>query len=297
MQNFRYRKPGYVAIQVSDIDRSVAHYRDIVGLTLEQSAAGVAFMRCNEDHHNLVLYAGEQPGLRRMAFQMASDADLDAIEVHLTSLGCTVERVSDGECADLYQGRTIRTRLRSCALQMEFYANMQRAATPFLPSVAKIQRLGHVVVALNDRDAVLKTLVEQLNFKVSDHFGDQVAFLRCFPNPYHHSFGLARTSGADHLHHINFMVSDIDDIGRANNRLQQRQVEIVYGPGRHDISNSIFIYFLDPDGITNEYSFGMEEFAEIDARPPRILPLRPEILDCWGGFPKEKFGKVGKVTS
>ena len=34
MAPFRYRKPGYVALNVSDVDRSVHFYRDLVGLQL-----------------------------------------------------------------------------------------------------------------------------------------------------------------------------------------------------------------------------------------------------------------------
>ena len=176
----------------------------------------------------------------------------------------------------------------------EFYAAMERAASAFAPSVAKIQRLGHVVVRCARRDEVLRTLTGELNFKVSDHFADQVAFLRCFPNPFHHSFGVAR-SDVDGLHHVNFMVTDVDDIGRATNRMRQAGVEVVYGPGRHDISNSIFFYYLDPDGLTVEYSFGMEEFPEEAPREARQLPLSPAILDSWGGMPAPRFGKTGTV--
>ena len=179
-------------------------------------------------------------------------------------------------------------------LVFELYARMERGSGDYIPTVAKIQRLGHVVIRCKNRDAVLRTLTEQLNFKVSDHFGDQVAFLRCFPNPYHHSFGLSR-GDEDGLHHLNFMVTDVDDIGRAMNRMRKNDVEIVYGPGRHDISNSIFLYYLDPDRLTTEYSFGMEEFPEEAPRPARQLPMRPEILDSWGGLPAANFGKAGSV--
>ena len=57
------------------------------------------------------------------------------------------------------------------------------------------------------------------------------------------------------------MVSEIDDIGTAINRFKHHDVPIVFGPGRHIASNSVFLYFLDPDGLTLEYSYGMEEFA------------------------------------
>ena len=45
-------------------------------------------------------------------------------------------------------------------------------------------------------------------------------------------------------------------------RLRKAEVPIVYGPGRHPPSGSFFLYFLDPDGMTLEYSHGMEEFPE-----------------------------------
>src|SRR5436305_1186841 len=105
----------------------------------------------------------------------------------------------------------------------------------------RYRKPGYVALNVTDlersiafyRDAVLKTLLEQLEFRASDHFGDQVSFLRCFPNPYHHSFGVARGED-DRFHHVNFMVTEVDDIGRALNRFKKHGVEIVYGPGRHD---------------------------------------------------------------
>ncbi|MEO5736476.1 MAG: VOC family protein, partial [Variovorax sp.] len=119
---------------------------------------------------------------------------------------------------------------------------------------------------------------------------------RCFPNPYHHSFAVARAE-FDRLHHVNFMVTNVDDVGRAIHRMRKAGVEIVFGPGRHDISNSIFLYFLDPDGMTVEYSFGMEEFAQDGAREARQLPFSMEILDSWGGAPLPATGKGGAVEA
>lgn len=295
MVPFRYRKPGYVALNVSDLDRSIAFYRDVVGLQLEERVGDdIAFLRCSDDHHNMVLYRASEPGIKRMAFELESAQDVDRARDYIRQQGWELTEVNDDEARQLHQGTTLRFRVPEHTLTFEFYAQMDRAAGPYVPTVAKIQRLGHVVVHCRDRDAFLRTLTEKLNFRVSDHFGEQVAFLRCFPNPYHHSFGVSRAE-KDALHHVNFMVTDVDDVGRANNRLRQHDVPIVYGPGRHDISNSIFLYYLDPDRLTAEYSFGMEEFPEEAPRDPRQLPLRPEILDSWGGTPAPAFGKAGSV--
>ncbi|WP_226375477.1 VOC family protein [Effusibacillus dendaii] len=120
--------------------------------------------------------------------------------------------------------------------------------------------------------------------------------MRCFPNPYHHSFALGKST-RDNLNHINFMVTDINDIGIARNRMIDHNIPIVFGPGRHAPSDSIFLYFLDPDGLTNEYSFGMEEFPEQDARKPRMLEKSLDILDTWGGRTDPRFGTTGKIET
>ena len=101
---------------------------------------------------------------------------------------------------------------------------------------------------------------------------------------------------ANTLHHINFMVTDIDDIGKAMNRLKAADVPIVFGPGRHLPSTSIFLYFLDPDGNTMEFSFGMELFGESDGRGPRELQHKPEVMDIWGGRPDPRFGKGSPIV-
>ncbi len=294
MAPFRYRKPGYVALNVTDLARSVIFYRDLVGLTLEEERDQIAFFRCSSDHHNLVLYQANEPGLKRVGFELESPTELAQARSWIEQLGWAIESPSSAELTLLRQDETFRFRIPDCTLLFEFYARMAQVSTPFKPTLAKIQRLGHLVITVQNPESVLATLTGKMNFVVSDHFGDQVSFLRCFPNPFHHSLGVAR-GARDQFHHVNFMVSDVDDVGRAMNRMRKNGVQIVYGPGRHDISNSIFLYYLDPDGLTVEYSFGMEEFAETGAREARQLPLRPEILDSWGGMPAPGFAQTGNI--
>jgi 2,3-dihydroxy-p-cumate/2,3-dihydroxybenzoate 3,4-dioxygenase len=152
-----------------------------------------------------------------------------------------------------------------------------------------------VVLSVERFDEMAAFLHAQLGFAISDFVEGHFAFMRCQPNPFHHSFAIGRSQGGNHLNHVNFMVSDIDDIGRAMNRMQKAEIPIVFGPGRHMPSGSIFLYFLDPDGMTIEYSFGMEEFPEKGAREPRMLEPHPLALDTWGSLPKPAFGKVGQI--
>jgi 2,3-dihydroxy-p-cumate/2,3-dihydroxybenzoate 3,4-dioxygenase len=60
----------------------------------------------------------------------------------------------------------------------------------------------------------------------------------------------------------------------------------------------VFLYFLDPDGMTLEFSYGMEEFPEVEAREPRVLPGALESFDFWGGNPPDpRFASMGRISN
>ena len=294
---FRYRRLGYVALNVSDLARSRAFYQDIVGL---QSAGAVAhgevLLRCTGRHHDLILHEGAPPGLRRVAWEMESADDLARIDVHLRALGLAPREVPAAECAALGLGRALRVTEPHTGAVFEYFDAMTQADTPFTPTVTKIARLGHVVLATDDHAATERYFLEQLNFRASDRIEGAVTFLRCWPNPLHHSFGLSNGKRRQ-LHHVNFMVTDIDDVGKAIYRLKNHEVPIVFGPGRHPPSESIFLYFLDPDELTVEFSFGMEEFPERAPREPRLLPLSLQSIDCWGSVPDARFAAAGVIET
>lgn len=291
---FRYKKLGYAAINVTDLPRSVAFYRDLVGLDLVQQDEGVAFLRCSRDHHNIVLYQAPAHGLKRVGFELEQDSDVRSAYQHFERLDMGPQWVSTEECKQLKQGRGFRVRERHSGLTFELFVGAMNLAQPFAPTVAKIARIGHVVIGSANFEGSLDSLVNDFGFRISDLIENRIVFMRCHPNPFHHTFAVGPASSS-HFHHVNFMVSDIDDIGKAIYRMKKHDVKVVFGPGRHPPSDSVFYYFLDPDGVTVEYSFGMEEFAEHGPRPPRYLEPVPESLDIWGAVPDAQFGRSGPI--
>lgn len=292
---FRYRRLSHVALAVSDLERSLLFYRDLVGLTLDRRDGDTAYLRCADLPQSIVLQEGAEPGLLRVAFELESRGDLDRAFAHLDAEGFAPRWLDADQAAELRVGAGLRFREPGCGLGFEFHVDPQ-AGDDIAPGHTAIARLGHVVLNVADFDAVEASLVGKLNFLTSDHVPGKIGFLRAFPNRYHHSFAILK-GPADGYNHVNFMVSDIDDIGRAINRMKAADVPIVFGPGRHLPSGSIFLYFLDPDGMTTEYSFGMEEFDETDARAPRVLEPKPEVLDTWGSIPDPRFGQGGAILT
>jgi catechol 2,3-dioxygenase-like lactoylglutathione lyase family enzyme len=60
-KGFTISRVGHVGIQVTNVDRSLAWYRDILGLTVTGrwpmgENGEMAFMRFTDDHHNIVLF-------------------------------------------------------------------------------------------------------------------------------------------------------------------------------------------------------------------------------------------------
>lgn len=292
---FLYKQLSYVALNVLDLSRSKAFYSEILGLEITAERAGESVaLRCDSHAASVILYQENDPGLRRVAFQLASPSELEKAKSHFESRGYELWPVSEAEQSFLRIGEAFRVFEPQTGLTFEYFAHIVEPANDYVCGVAKIQRLGHVVLRTTDVDACWAALEKDFGLLSSDFVADKAVWARCYPNPLHHSLALVR-SDQPGLHHINFMVSEIDDIGRARNHLMNNDVEIVFGPGRHKPSGSVFLYFLDPDGMTAEFSFGMEEFPADGAREPRMLENSASTMDLWGGRPAPAFSSVGSI--
>jgi len=295
----RYKRLGRVDLNVTDLGRSGRFYEEVVGLQRadERPVDGCLKFLCGADDCDVVLHQAAAPGLRAMALALENEQALKTLRHELESGGVACQPVPDTECVDRQWRRAWRIAEPNTGATFEFYLpHTARDLRSFAPSVARIQRIGHVVFTTPRYAETVAFMMQVLRFAASDDIEGVISFMRPPPSPYHHGVGVAR--GTRHgLHHLNFMVAEIDDIGMALNRFKRHDVPVVFGPGRHIASNSVFLYFLDPDGLALEYSCGMEEFPEIQPRAPRTLPARPESIDSWGGRPDPKLAAVGVIQS
>lgn len=292
----RFARLGYCRLRTPDLDRSVGFYRDLVGLTVARQDEGLAWLRCSDKPYDLVIESGAEAGISGIGFEVETDADLDAAEAIANRLGLSPEWRDAAGCAAMRVQRSLCFTDPVSAMEIDLYVGQDLETAPLTGQITRIVRLGHVVLNVSDLAAAHRFWVDELGFAVSDRVEGLAEWLRCWPNPLHHSLALLQGQ-ANTLHHINFMVTDVDDVGSAHNRMKAADVPIVFGPGRHLPSTSIFLYFLDPDGNTTEYSFGMELFEETGHREPRELEHKPEVMDIWGGRPDPRFGKSSPVIA
>jgi 2,3-dihydroxy-p-cumate/2,3-dihydroxybenzoate 3,4-dioxygenase len=293
----RYSRLGYVELMVTDPERSAAFYRDIVGLQpAGRGPEGEIRFKCSDDPYAIVLHSADRPGFKRGGWMLEDAGQFAVLQDRLRANGVAYEELSAIECSARDLGCATRVVEPNTGATLEFYLLPPGTASePFTPSVARIQRLGHVVWTTPRHKEAIAFFRDVLNFAQSDSIGEMITFFRAFPNPYHHGIGIAQGSERK-LNHVNFMVTEIDDVGRGLARFKAKDVPVVFGPGRHPASTSVFLYFLDPDGMTLEYSFGMEQFPENDPRPPRSLDPAPLNVDSWGSHRDPRMSAVGEVA-
>lgn len=100
------REIGHLVLNVSDVARSTAFYRDVVGFQVSRYGAdgNRNFLTCGTMHHNLALFkapAGAQPrrkgkiGLNHFAFKVESYQALQQAHQRLLQANAVIDRVVD----------------------------------------------------------------------------------------------------------------------------------------------------------------------------------------------------------
>ena len=292
----RYRKLGYVALNVTDLARARKWYAGMAGLQPNGSGeTGEAFFRVGPDHHSLALHEAATPGLKRIGWELESDEQFEVLARELGRHGIAWRELDAAECHALHIARALRMVESITGVTLDFYGSggMQHADDAFSPSVTHLESICHVGIGTPHYREAIEFYERVLNFKTSDEIDGRIRLMRAFPNPLHHSLAIAHAE-RDSLHHINFMVRDDDDLTRARARFGTHGVPVVWD-GYHPPSGNTFLFFIDPDGLSIEFGHGMEMFPEVGARAHRVFPPKPESFDSTGGARDPRMAAAGDI--
>jgi 2,3-dihydroxy-p-cumate/2,3-dihydroxybenzoate 3,4-dioxygenase len=272
---------AYVRSGVADLDAAIKFATQIVGLELAApTEAGVAHLRADQRHHCLALVEGPS-GVIASGFTVADADALDAAETELERSGLTVRRGSAAEA----RSRRVREFIGfddPFGNRIELVSQQESVGRPVTFSrQAGISEFGHLCLDAPDVHEAYRFWSTRFNARVSDWIGDAACLMRI--DPVHHKLAVFRGDGPG-LCHMNFQVDTIDDVFRNWHFLQEHNVEIEMGPGRHPQSTAIFLYFLGPEGFTYEYSFGVRRIEDEAGWVPRTFdPAEPGSIDMWLG--------------
>ena len=272
---------AYVRSGVADLGPAIKFATEIVGLELAAPAeAGVAHLRADHRHHCLALVEGPS-GVIASGFTVADADALGAAETELERSGLTVRRGSAAEA----RSRRVREFIAfddPFGNRIELVIQQESVARPVaFTRPAGITEFGHLCLDAPDVHEAYRFWSTCFNARVSDWIGDAACLMRI--DPVHHKLAVFRGDSPG-LCHMNFQVDTIDDVFRNWHFLQEHDVEIEMGPGRHPQSTAVFLYFLGPEGFTYEYSFGVRRIEDEAAWVPRTFdPAEPGSIDMWLG--------------
>jgi catechol 2,3-dioxygenase-like lactoylglutathione lyase family enzyme len=141
--------------------------------------------------------------------------------------------------------------------------------------------LQHLTLATQNPVAIERFYVDRLGFLVSDYVRDgDGKVLVCWTrsNHEHHTLACFRHTRQGIDHH-SYEAGDWSVIKDWCDRMGDRRVPIIWGPGRHGPGNNIFIFVEDPDGNWIEISAELEVVYD---RPTQDWPHEERTLNSWG---------------
>ena len=300
-------KAGHIEFRVSDLGRARAFYVDLLGFVETEQDGERLYLRGYEEreHHSLVLRRASGRGVGHMAYRVATAGDLDRIAERAAAEGLPVRWVQPSE--ERGQGRAVRIQ-DPFGLPVEFYHEMEQAERLLqsfhLYRGAHVMRLDHFNCQLPEVASAYAWYTGQLGFHCSEYTESDEQPPRLWAAWLHrkqnvHDLALM-TGRGPRVHHAGFWVQDPMGVLRACDILAAAGLgaAIERGPGRHGLSNALFVYLRDPDGNRIELYTGDYLIADPDFRPIRWSLNDPRRATFWGHAPPASwFDEAAEVES
>jgi len=274
---------SYVRLGTRDLEGATHFATDYLGLEIAQRLKNAVYFKSDQRGHTLCYFDGS-PDDQVAAFEVARREDLSSAAAELERCGHEV-RIGTADEAQLRQVREFIAFKDPTSNKIELVWRPEHSGTRYHGERdAGITGFSHIGLCTTDpvRDEAFWTQI--CNARVSDRIGD-AALLRI--DEIHHTIALFPTNRAG-IQHINHQVESGDDVMRSYYFLSERQVPMVFGPGRHPTSSARFLYFEGPDGMVFEYSSGVRSIADELLYRERQFPFDPKGFCEWGAKPEIK---------
>ncbi|WP_297081224.1 3,4-dihydroxyphenylacetate 2,3-dioxygenase [uncultured Demequina sp.] len=284
--DFAITRAGHVRLQCTDLEKSRDFYRDVIGLVVTEETDHAIYLRGLEEdcHHSMVLEHGTEAKALQVGLRVRSEEDILDAEKFFKKVGVEHERVE----AD-HQGATLRFR-DPVGTHMELTSSMEtvprkmadfhdfRAGAP--------QRLDHYQVVTYDVQEATDFWTG-LGMRMSEYTAkdgtDELwgTWLEVKGNTH----DLVFTNGrGPRLHHFAYTVPDATALIHAADVTGSMGFghEIDRGPGRHGLSNALFLYIRDPDQHRIELFTTHYQFIDMESEPIRWDVSDPRRAQQWG---------------
>lgn len=241
---------GFIELWVSDLERSLEFYQDLLGFRLEHREGSSAYLRGYEElEWSLKLTQAEFSAVRSLGFKV------DENGMEQAQAWAIQEGLPHRLEADWGRPRVFRVQ-DPFGYPLAFYHQAEK-----LPRVLQeyhlyrgpgVLRIDHLNLFSPRVGEATRYYQEVLGFRLTEYTEDEEG--RLWASWLHRKgnvHDVAFTNGeGPRLHHFAYWLPDPMAILKAADILAgaRRTDQIERGPGRHGISNAMFLYLKDPDG-------------------------------------------------
>jgi extradiol dioxygenase len=280
---------GYLGFESPDAKEWEWFGPEVFGLGLaDPGADGTVYLRMDDRKHRIAVHPGSEDRLAYIGWELRDKKAFTDAMGELEAKGQPYELGTPEECADRAVSGFIRLRDPHEFVHELFYA-AEFTAGSFLPGkphhgfVADNDGVGHVVMVVpswgDDMEAFVSDILgmELLAGYLAPtpdggEFGPQ--FYRC--NPRSHVLGYVTIPGLRGVQHIAIEAKNLDDVGKAYDFVQERDLQITQTLGRHMMDTLVSFYMRSPTGFDIEFGAGG---VVLDESYIQTKPSSPEV---WG---------------
>jgi catechol 2,3-dioxygenase-like lactoylglutathione lyase family enzyme len=291
------KRLGHATFDTPDLDKQIDYYTNVVGLVLAERDKNRAFLATKIGQLVVQLDKGTTQRATALSFEVAPDADFDAMAKELAKDGIKSEIRNDavpGTPATLSFTDIKGTRIELFKEWKFFCKHAQVLGVGPL-------KLGHFAFEVEDPQAITEFYSRVMGFKVSDWIEDFFVFMRCGVD--HHTCNFIKGVNG-RMHHMAFELKDMAHMQDSCELFGQRNIPIVWGPLRHGPGHNVATYHRNPDDQVIEFFFELdtmkdEELGYFEPRPwHRDQPQRPKVWSrrfenggttIWGPPPTPEF--------
>jgi 3,4-dihydroxy-9,10-secoandrosta-1,3,5(10)-triene-9,17-dione 4,5-dioxygenase len=282
---------GYVSVLATDLDKWRRYATDVLGMMVAEQE-GVLLLKMDERPYRLLIERAERDGYGACGWELAGEAAFEQAIAELQRADVQVRRASADEAG--------QRRVQALASFSDPHGNRHELfwgpRMDFAPFVSPVGvsgfvtgelGMGHAVLPAPNFDDCLVFYRDVLGFGLSDlmkvRFSadpaepeKRIHFLHC-GNARHHSLALFECPIPSGCVHLMVEVQQLDDVGRALDRMHAQGVKLSATLGRHVNDEMTSFYMQTPGGFDLEYGCGGKVMDW-----QRHTPFESTVVSFWG---------------
>jgi 2,3-dihydroxybiphenyl 1,2-dioxygenase len=265
------RALGYAGFGSDHLDDWRQFGTGLVGLQAVERGNSLLAFRMDDRKQRIVIDRAMGEGARFFGWEVADEAALDALAARLEGAGVavTAEPIA---LADARRVRALISFRDPAGNRLEAFYGAEIDETPFKPgrSISGFRTgplgLGHVVLTVENIDAVMPFYVDMLGFGLSDYIEKPFRAYFFHINPRHHSLALIET-GKNGMHHLMVELFSLDDVGQSYDVALSEEDRVSVTLGRHTNDFMTSFYAKTPSSFMVECGWGGREIDPANWQP------------------------------